>query len=100
MPSLVRTLAVALLVTSTAYACDSIPLCCATMYDGPSPEATQAIQKAGVPSSDIVYPIGVGCIPTENPPATYILTCNSPDTKACCDSSLQNGLAYNCTAMN
>ncbi|KAH7922744.1 hypothetical protein BV22DRAFT_1016714 [Leucogyrophana mollusca] len=71
----VATLSLAANAQYEQYPCPSIPLCCATVVDGPSitPSVTNLTTSLDINSADVVFPVGISCIPIMDPPALYIL---------------------------
>jgi len=70
---LLNTLVVAavLSLAASAQGCATIPLCCDQLVYAPSAAVTSTANSLGITSP--TYPIGVDCVPIENPPALYIL---------------------------
>jgi len=70
---LLNTLVVAAVIglAASAQGCATIPLCCDQLIYGPTAAVTSTANSLGVTS--LTYPIGVDCVPIENPPADYIL---------------------------
>ncbi|KIJ15747.1 hypothetical protein PAXINDRAFT_29729, partial [Paxillus involutus ATCC 200175] len=67
--------ATSLVLGSVALACPTIPLCCQYVYDDYSPNVTSVMSQVGIAptSADVVFPVGIDCVPIEDPPAEYIL---------------------------
>ena len=62
---------VVLCLATIVQGCATIPLCCEKVIYGPTPSVTSTVNSLGITS--LTYPIGVNCVPVENPPADYIL---------------------------
>jgi hypothetical protein len=62
-------------VALAQFACPTIPLCCEYVYDDYSPNVTSVMSQVGIAptSADVVFPVGIDCVPIEDPPAEYIL---------------------------
>ncbi|KIM66560.1 hypothetical protein SCLCIDRAFT_21995 [Scleroderma citrinum Foug A] len=90
--------AVVLSSAASAQGCATIPLCCDQLIYEPTAAVTSTANSLGVTSP--TYPIGVDCIPIENPPADYILLCTAPRIEACCKENNWGGkIALGCTPM-
>lgn len=57
------------------YLCHTIPLCCQEVVDKLTPNVSTVMSEVDIaPTSvDVVFPVRIGCVPIENPPADYIL---------------------------
>ncbi|KIJ64093.1 hypothetical protein HYDPIDRAFT_112627 [Hydnomerulius pinastri MD-312] len=85
--------------TRAQYACPSIPLCCQYVVDSLTPNVTSVMSQEGIaPTSvDVVFPVGINCVPIEDPPADYILLCTSPRKQVCCEYNKWGGkIAFGC----
>ena len=63
--------AAVLCLATTVQGCTTIPLCCDQVIYGPTATLTSTANNLGIAS--LTYPIGVNCVPIEDPPAQYIL---------------------------
>ncbi|KAL4080015.1 hypothetical protein V8B97DRAFT_1914143 [Scleroderma yunnanense] len=73
------------LAASAQVECPTIPLCCDQVIYGPTTSVTSTIDSLGIVSPPGgIYPVGLDCVPIENPPADYILLCTSPRIEVCC----------------
>ncbi|KAH7906217.1 hypothetical protein BJ138DRAFT_1016586 [Hygrophoropsis aurantiaca] len=91
-------------ITTAQYLnCSSIPLCCQQVIDGPTitPAIANATSSLGISDADVVFPVGLYCIPIMDPPAEYILDCESPDRQVCCETTLGSSpndkIGFGCT---
>ncbi|KAH7926615.1 hypothetical protein BV22DRAFT_1032749 [Leucogyrophana mollusca] len=97
----VATLSLAANAQYEQYPCPSIPLCCETVVDGPSitPSVTNLTTALNISSADVVFPVGISCVPIMDPPSTAILVCSSPEQQVCCETNNWDGeIAFGCSS--
>ncbi|KIM54356.1 hypothetical protein SCLCIDRAFT_382686 [Scleroderma citrinum Foug A] len=69
-------------LAASAQGCATIPLCCNQLIYEPTAAATSTANSLGVTSP--TYPIGVNCIPIEDPPVGFIPQCAPSLYEVCC----------------
>ncbi|KAH7906216.1 hypothetical protein BJ138DRAFT_1163137 [Hygrophoropsis aurantiaca] len=96
---------VAIVIASTTtaqYACPSIPLCCQQVVNGPSitPAVSNVTTSLDISNAEVIFPVGISCVPIRDPPAEYILlvVCSeSPKKQVCCAENNWGGkIAFGC----
>ncbi|KAI6038568.1 hypothetical protein EDC04DRAFT_2603899 [Pisolithus marmoratus] len=66
----------------TAQTCPSGLLCCHRLFYEETPKSAAIIEGLGVLPSSAVYPVAMGCFPTDNPPNNVLVGCPSPHIQA------------------
>ncbi|KAH7890349.1 hypothetical protein F5I97DRAFT_15271 [Phlebopus sp. FC_14] len=95
----IASLFVATIVAHAQETCPSIPLCCEYVVDSLTPTALSTLDEVGIAptSGQVVFPVGINCVPIEDPPALYILLCTSPSQQVCCKYNNWGGkIAFGC----
>ncbi|KAH7922743.1 hypothetical protein BV22DRAFT_1131202 [Leucogyrophana mollusca] len=81
--------AILAVATNAQYECSSIPLCCQQVIDGPvaTSSVSSLTTSLGISSAQVIFPVGISCVPIMDPPAEYILLCESPNKQVCCETN-------------